>query len=86
MSSDVRVCPHTFGVSWWLKPRLYSSASSTHTHTKTHATPRTANGRGLRTVRPIDPRSSYRGQHNVLGRTCVSSHVWCFLAVKTSVV
>ena len=62
----------------------------THTHTHTHkhtlATPRTANERGLLTVRPIDPRSAYRGQHNVLGRKCGSSHVGCFLAVKTSVV
>jgi len=60
--------------------------SSTRTQKHTLATPRTANGRGLRIVRPIDPRSAYRGQHNVLGWTCVSSHVWCLLAVKTSVV
>jgi len=35
MSSDGRVCPLTFGVSWQSRPRLYSSAS-THTRTHTH--------------------------------------------------
>ena len=39
-----------------------------HTHTHTLATPRTANERGLHTVRPIDLRSAYRGQHD--GRVC----------------
>ena len=42
MTSDGRVCPHTFGVSWRSRPRLYSSASTpthTHTHTPTHTHP-----------------------------------------------